>query len=136
MTATAPERRPRLIIADDEPLTRSVLWTLLQHDFDCVGVAADATGAVELARALAPDVAVLDVRMPGGGAPYAVPAIRDCSPGTAIAILSSDEERTEVVSLLTAGAMTYMRKGIGRHELAQRLHAAIVAHRTPLPAAA
>ena len=57
-----------------------MLWSALQYDFNCVGAAHDAEQAIALARALAPDVALLDVDMPGGGARRAMPAIRDCSP--------------------------------------------------------
>ena len=67
--------------------------------------------------------------MPGGGALAATRAIRACSPETAIVILSGDELHSEVVDLLTAGATSYLRKGIDGGELASGLSAAISAHR-------
>lgn len=134
--STHDDARPRLIIADDEPLTRSVLWLQFQYDFDCVGAAQDAEQAIDLARDLHPDLALLDVNMPRGGAHHAVRAIRDCSPDTAIVILSSDDMRGDVASLLTAGAMTYMRKGMPRRAMARRMLASIAAHRGSLARAA
>lgn len=57
----------RVLIADDQPLVRTGLAALLgaEPDIEVVGVARDGTEALALARELAPDVACLDIRMPG-----------------------------------------------------------------------
>lgn len=57
----------RVLIADDQALVRAGLTALLgaEPDIEVVGVAADGTEALALARDLSPDVACLDIRMPG-----------------------------------------------------------------------
>jgi DNA-binding NarL/FixJ family response regulator len=124
--------RPRVVIADDDEVVRTLLAAQLGEDFECVGAAADATHAVVLVSALKPDVVVLDVNMPGGGAIQATREIRACAPDTAIVILSIDETWSDLIDLLNAGAMTYLRKGIDDATLTHDLHAAIRAHRQPV----
>jgi YesN/AraC family two-component response regulator len=66
MNAALP--RPRMLIADDEPLLRAELresLALLWPEAELIGEAADGVEALRLARELAPDVAFLDIRMPG-----------------------------------------------------------------------
>lgn len=61
-------RRPRILIADDEPLLRAELidsLKLLWPDAEVVGEAGDGFEALRLARELEPDLAFLDIRMPG-----------------------------------------------------------------------
>ncbi len=59
----------RVLIADDDEIFRDALADFIRDEesMELVGEAADATGAVALARELEPDVAVVDVKMPGGG---------------------------------------------------------------------
>jgi two-component system, NarL family, response regulator DegU len=122
------EGRPRLVLADDDPIVRSVLGRQLRRSFECVGAAADADEALALVQQHRPDVALLDVNMPGGGAARVTRELRERFPGTAIVILSIDEEPSEVIDLLRSGATTYLRKGIGADELIEKLSAAIEAH--------
>jgi DNA-binding NarL/FixJ family response regulator len=64
--------------------------------------------------------------MPGGGARVAVPAIALCSPDTRMVILSADEIHHVVLELLNAGAIAYVRKGVGGDRLAQTLARALL----------
>jgi DNA-binding NarL/FixJ family response regulator len=126
---SATNDRPRLVIADDDALVRSMLASQLGRQFECVGVAADANEAITLVALHRPAVALLDANMPGGGAMHATHEIRTASPETAVVILSIDECRADVIALIDAGAMTYLRKGIPPQELAHRLVVSIDAHR-------
>jgi two-component system, NarL family, response regulator DesR len=119
--------RLRLLIADDDRLTRSVLVSSLRFSFDIVGEAEDADGAISLARRTRPDAALVDVNMPEGGARHAVPGIIEAAPDTAIVILSTDESDSMVRELLIAGAVAYMRKGTPPQELAKALRRAVSA---------
>ena len=120
--------RPRLLIADDDRLVSATLAVQLRAEFDVVGAAEDGDRAIELARAVQPDVALVDVQMPGGGGLGTTRGITEVSPRTAIVILSVDESDQSVVELLNAGAMTYLRKGTPAGEIARRLHQSIAAH--------
>ena len=98
---------------------------MLQREFEVVGQAADAAEAIELARRLHPDAALVDLNMPGGGGRTAIPGIVAASPKTAIVVISSDEEDSIVREVLIAGAVAYVRKGTDPSETLRR---AIVAH--------
>jgi DNA-binding NarL/FixJ family response regulator len=86
-TQVAATVRPRVVVADDDEVLRTVLVAQLSDDFECVGVAADAPEGIALAAAQHPDVVILDVNMPGGGAARATREIREISPETALVIL-------------------------------------------------
>jgi DNA-binding NarL/FixJ family response regulator len=127
---------PRLLIADDDPVVRSTLSIALDSRFDIVAAVADASDAVARAAETTPDAALVDVDMPGGGGPHAVQGIAKASPGTALIVLSGDECEAIVVDLLQAGAMSYCRKGVETHQLAETIERSIVAHRRlPAPCA-
>lgn len=114
-----------LLIADDDPVTQSILSIALAQRFDVVGVVEDAEQAVATATLVPPDVALVDVQMPGGGGLAAVRGIVQASPHTAVVMLSSDESDESVRVLLSEGAVCYVRKGIDVHELTEILQRAI-----------
>jgi two-component system, NarL family, response regulator DesR len=124
-----PGGRPRLLIADDDEVVLTTLAAQLRGEFDVVGAAHDGDQAIELARTLKPEVAIVDVQMPAGGGLRATRGIREASPGTALVILSVDESDASVVDFMNAGAITYLRKGTGAAQIAARLHESIAAHR-------
>jgi DNA-binding NarL/FixJ family response regulator len=121
------DAHPTLLIADDDPVVRSMLSLTLERQFDVVAAVPDSPEAVAAARTLRPDVALVDVQMPGGGARTAVRGITAASPATAVVVLSGDESDALVRELMIAGAMTYVRKGIAPHELASVLHRSLSA---------
>jgi two-component system, NarL family, nitrate/nitrite response regulator NarL len=117
--------RPTLLIADDDPVVRSVLGSQLQGSFEFVGTATNTTDAIMLAQEHKPDCALIDLDMPGGGAVRAVPAICEVSPDTRTVVLSADESDQIVQQLLNAGAIAYVRKGVSGAEIADTLLAAL-----------
>jgi two-component system, NarL family, response regulator DesR len=121
----ASRPRPRLIIADDDLVITSLLSASLVGDFDVVGIAGDSEEAIALAGASQPDVALIDVEMPKGGAPRAVPGIVEVAPEVAIVVLSGDESDKLVRELIRAGAVAYSRKGIDPEDLVALLHNSI-----------
>src|SRR5207253_1909927 len=78
---------------------------------------ADAQEAVDLALRLRPDVALLDVQMPGGGGPRATRAIRTSCPRTQVVAISAHEDREAVIEMIRAGAVGYLVKGVPGEEL-------------------
>ena len=127
--ARVMDARPRLLIADDDPVIKAVLERQFAHDFDFTDFAQDTDSAIAIAERERPDVVLLDVEMPGGGGLRAAQEIRRRSPGSAIVAFSSDESRQGVLDMLDAGAVAYVRKGILPADLAHKLHQALAAHR-------
>ena len=103
----------RVLIADDDANIRDALRGLLDSEdgLEVVAVSADAIEAVDAATHERPDVAILDVKMPGGGGPAAARGIRAASPETRIVALSAYGDRASVVEMLRAGAVAYLVKG-------------------------
>jgi DNA-binding NarL/FixJ family response regulator len=103
----------RVLISDDDVLIRDVLKEVLDEEPDIavVAVAADADEAIRLAEHHRPSVAVLDVRMPGGGGARAAREIARCSPGTAILAFSAYADRASMAGLAAAGVTEYLVKG-------------------------
>jgi DNA-binding NarL/FixJ family response regulator len=126
--------RPSLLIADDDPVVRSALRAQLAHDFNVIAVAENALGAIELVEQHRPDAALVDVDMPFGGAPAAVPQMARRSPDTCIVILSGDEAPRVVLELLEAGAVAYIRKGVTGAQISETLTEALKAHADRRPA--
>ncbi|HEY3764832.1 MAG TPA: EAL domain-containing protein [Gaiellales bacterium] len=115
----------RVLIADDEPpLLRMVAELIRAYDgFEVAGLAADADEAADQAAQTRPDVALLDVRMPGGGV-SAARAIRSRSPRTQIVAHSAYHDTTLVLAMLRAGATGYVVKGAPPSELIAALEGA------------
>jgi signal transduction histidine kinase len=111
--------RIRVLIAEDEPAVREALTDLVSSDasMEVVGTACDTDEAIELAREQKPDVAMLDVKMPGGGGPRAAREIRRESPQTHVVALSAYEDRRTVLEMLRAGVVGYIVKGTSSEEI-------------------
>ena len=123
------ETRHRLLIADDQDFARQGLAALLLPHFEVVATARDAVETVALAERHLPDVALIDVQMPGGGGLHATREIRRRLPGVAIVALSADESDHMVLDLLTSGATSYILKtSTSGAELVAALNASIAAH--------
>jgi EAL domain-containing protein (putative c-di-GMP-specific phosphodiesterase class I)/DNA-binding NarL/FixJ family response regulator len=106
------KRHIRVLVAEDDPSVRAALVGLIQAEpsFELVGETASAADAIELAGQERPDVAVIDVRMPGGG-PAAVRGIKRKSPGTRMIAFSAADDRATVLEMLEAGVVGYLVKG-------------------------
>ena len=120
--------KPSLLIADDDPMIRSLLVEVLRDEFEMVAAATNAYDAGQLALQHRPDGALIDVVMPGGG----LEAVREISarlPDVAIVVLSGDDSPKHVTEILGAGAMAYIRKGATGPEITARLKAALAAKR-------
>jgi len=107
------KERIRVVIADDDVVLREALAEVLRSDplCDLVGQAGSAGEAIEMAAALKPDVAVVDVKMPDGGGERATSEIRQRSPRTKILAFSAYGDRDTVFELLRRGASGFIVKG-------------------------
>jgi EAL domain-containing protein (putative c-di-GMP-specific phosphodiesterase class I) len=115
----------RILLADDDSDIREALADLVRSDpeLELAGSAGDCDEAIRMAIELRPDVALIDVRMPGGGA-EATRVISEECPETKVVALSAYEDRATVASMLSAGAIGYLVKGTPAREILQTLHRA------------
>ncbi len=125
MTAT-PEAQPdtiRVIVADDHALFRRGLEMVLQSesDIEVVAEANDGKEVVTLAVEHAPDLVLMDVRMPGQGGIEAAQAIKEVVPNTKILMLTISDEEEDLYDAIKAGASGYLLKEISIDEVASAI---------------
>ncbi|ACZ00079.1 two component transcriptional regulator, LuxR family [Thermomonospora curvata DSM 43183] len=115
----------RALLADDEPIVRVGVNAILGSDegIEVVAEAADGAQAVEQARRVRPDVALLDVRMPGLDGLAAASEIRRIVPETAVIILTTFGESSYIQRALTGGASGFLLKTSGPRELISAVRA-------------
>lgn len=105
------DRPVRVLVADDHPILLEALTTLLgAAGAEVVGSADNGAGAVELARALTPDVIVMDLRMPGVDGTEATRRVLSDSPDVPIVTISAHGELSWVRTAFAAGARAYVLK--------------------------
>jgi DNA-binding NarL/FixJ family response regulator len=118
--------RIRVLLAEDHATVRQGLRLLLESRADIEVVADAATGrqALERAKALKPDVVILDVSMPEMSGLAATKAIKEALPKTGIVALTRHSEEAYVQELLGAGASAYILKQSAFTELVKGIEAA------------
>ena len=136
----APSDEPdplRVVVADDHPLYRGGIVRALEGSgaFEVVGEAADGATALALIRDLVPDVAVLDVRMPGLDGIDVVAALARQGPQVPVVLLSAFDEEPLVRSGLEAGAAAYVSKTADRDAICLDVAAVVRGRTTGSPAA-
>lgn len=111
--------RIRVLIAEDHSLVREGTRQVLdqQPDMTVIAEAGDGGSAVDAAVRHSPDVALLDIRMPGMTGIEATRLIRQRAPSTAVLILSAYDDDDYVSALLEAGAAGYLLKTVRAEEL-------------------
>lgn len=102
----------RVLIADDHAVVREGLKLLLdlEEDITVVGEASDGRDAVEKAGALAPDVVLMDLVMPGMDGVEATRAVKEVRPEIKVLVLTSFADDDRMVPALAAGATGYLMK--------------------------
>jgi DNA-binding NarL/FixJ family response regulator len=116
----------RVLLADDHGVIRDGLGRLIGalDDVELAGVAADGEEAVERARALAPDVVLMDLEMPRLDGIEATRRIVAERPQTAVLVLTSFSDRPRILGALEAGACGYLLKDVSSDEVADGIRAA------------
>jgi NarL family two-component system response regulator LiaR len=109
----------RIVIADDHAVVREGTRTLLERETDMqvVGEASDGEEAVRLIEKLEPDVAILDISMPGLSGIEVTRRIKPHLPSTAVLILTAYDNDEYVFALLEAGAAGYLLKDVHSREI-------------------
>jgi DNA-binding NarL/FixJ family response regulator len=116
----------RVVLVDDHAMVRQSLARMLaaQGDLDVVGQASAGEAGAALAAELAPDVAVVDLAMPGMDGIEATRRIRAASPGTHVVVLTAFSDRVQVLSAVEAGAIGYLLKDAEPEDLIAGVRAA------------
>lgn len=137
--STADAGRIRVVLVDDHPIVRDGLMGVLASDprLEVVGEAASGPEAVAVARCTAPDVVVMDLRMPGGdgvaairelaaragGAAHAEPAepVGPNTPPRFLVLTTYDTDR-DILAAMNAGATGFLLKDVPRADLLRAVH--------------
>jgi NarL family two-component system response regulator LiaR len=114
----------RVLIADDHAIVRKGLRALLatERDIEVIGEAEDGAQAVSQARALQPDVILMDLVMPKMDGIEATRQITEQQKGAHILVLTSFAADDQVFPAIKAGALGYLLKDSGPDELVQAIH--------------
>ena len=119
-------KKLRLLLVDDQALFREGLRMLLalQADFEIAGEAANGEEAVAFVRRLAPDVVLMDLRMPILGGVEATRRILAEAPDCRVIVLTTFDEDEEVFAALRAGAAGYLLKASPSGKLCEAIRLA------------
>jgi DNA-binding NarL/FixJ family response regulator len=119
------ERPIRVLVADDHAIVRTGIRHVLETEpgFSVVGEASNGTEALALALELRPDVAVLDISMPGVSGLHTAAELRRRAPETRVLILSMHDNTEYVLESLRAGVHGYLLKDSAAAELGQAIRA-------------
>ena len=109
----------RILLVDDHEVVRLGLKALLERhsNFEVVAEAGSARDAIEKVKTFAPDVVVMDIRLPGGSGIEACQEITSKNPDVKVIMLTSYAEDEMLFSAIRAGAAGYVLKQIGGEDL-------------------
>ena len=111
----------RILVVDDHPIVREGLVAVLEDepDFGVAGAAGSAEEALALAGRLQPDVALLDLELPGMDGVQAIARFAAVSPHTRVLVFPAYDAGERVLGAIQAGARGYLLKGATAAEIAR-----------------
>lgn len=121
------DREPvRVLIVDDHPVVRTGLIGMLagEADIEVVGEGASGADAVRLAAELAPDVVLMDLRMPDLDGVSATRRIVAGGPGPRVVVVTTYDTDSDILRAVEAGATGYLLKDTPRQQMADAIRAA------------
>lgn len=115
-----------IVIADDHRVVRTGLRLLLESEpgFKVLAEADDVAAARRYVAAHRPRILILDLNMPGEPSLEAIPSLREKSPGTAIVVLTMQDDPAFAREALKAGALGFVLKGAAEDELIEAVKSA------------
>ncbi|MBX7553652.1 response regulator transcription factor [Streptomyces sp. NPDC004232] len=128
MTETEGEKKPaRVVVADDQTVVREGIVMLLGllSGVEVVGAAGDGEEAVQLVGELAPDVVLMDLRMPRCDGVEATRRIRSQYPRTQVVVLTTYADDESLFPALRAGARGYLTKDAGGDEIVRAVESVL-----------
>ena len=113
----------RMVIADDHPMVREGIKSMLMKhaDLEVVGEASNGEEAVGLVRATSPDLLLLDLRMPDMNGPEVTERVLSFAPETKIVILTMYDSDADILPAIEAGANSYLLKDVRPAALAEAI---------------
>ncbi|HEY7146146.1 MAG TPA: response regulator transcription factor [Streptosporangiaceae bacterium] len=128
----------RVLIADDHPVVRAGLTGMLAgaDGIEVAGEAGSGPEAVAAARRCAPDVVLMDLRMPGGGGAAAIARLSAELPRIRVLVLTTYDTDTDILPAIEAGATGYLLKDTPRDALLAAIRAAARGETVLAPAVA
>ena len=116
----------RVVLVEDNEVFREALELLLglRSDVEVVASLEDGTKVVELCREQAPDVVVMDYRLPALDGVQATRALREACPGVAVVCLTASANMREIDALYAAGAVACLTKDEPLDEIVAAIHKA------------
>jgi two-component system nitrate/nitrite response regulator NarL len=120
---SAKQERVTVVVADDHPIYREGIVRAINErpDLELVGEAADGRQALEQIQELSPEVAVLDIRMPGLDGTQVLSAMRRDGLETEVLFLSAFMEPELAYRTVASGARGYLSKESSRHEVCEAI---------------
>ena len=117
----------RIVVADDHPLFRSALRTLLEgsEEAEVIAEATDGKETLELSRRLEPDLVLMDVIMPKMDGVAATRAIKAELPRTVVLMMTASEDSEHLLSALRAGAGGYVLKSADPEQIIEAVRKAL-----------
>lgn len=114
----------QILIADDHPLLREALRGVIEDEDDLIllGEADNGLAAVEVGLNLKPDVAIIDLYMPGLDGLQVIQRLLQADPRARILVLTSATEDDKVAQAIEAGALGYLTKDARRSEIVKAIH--------------
>jgi DNA-binding NarL/FixJ family response regulator len=127
MTEESEKKPARVVVADDQTVVREGIVMLLGllPGVEVVGAAGDGHEAVRLVAELAPDVVLMDLRMPRCDGVEATRRIRAEHPGTQVVVLTTYADDESLFPALKAGARGYLTKDAGGDEIVRAVHSVL-----------
>lgn len=116
----------RVVVADDQTVVREGLVTLLSTlpDVEVVGSACDGADALAIIAQTAPDVVLMDLRMPHMDGLEATRRVRATHPEVQVVVLTTYADDESIIHALRAGAIGYLTKDAGRDHIRRAIEAA------------
>src|SRR5215204_4929275 len=113
----------RILLVDDHALFREGLSALLsyQDDFTVVGEAEDAESALDQARALEPDIVLMDIELPGEDGVTTTQRLKMEMPAVTVVMLTVHDDSQTLFEAIKAGAQGYLVKNVRSRELLEQL---------------
>jgi NarL family two-component system response regulator LiaR len=120
-------RKTTILLADDHPLMRLALRTVLekQSDFEVVGEVGNGEEAVQLSLELEPDVVIMDISMPLLNGLEATRQIKEKCPQIAVLILTVHNDSEHIMGVLEVGAAGYLTKDVFDQEIVHAIRGVV-----------